>query len=98
MTPDELIALRHRCGLPQSDFAAVLGLARTTLIALEQGRARPNRLILMAIAAYMEGLDPYSADPNDLISYRAAGRKRIDKPQGRKRSWTTAIDASWPAA
>lgn len=79
MTPLELKALRHSLGLPQEDFARALGLSRTTLIALEQGRAQVGRSLLLALAAYTENLPLYRADPAHVRVFLASERKRINR-------------------
>lgn len=79
MTPLEIRALRHCRKLPQKDFARAIGVSRTTLVALEQGRAQPSRVLLMALAAYVEGLSPYRANPTDTRCFLASQRKRVNR-------------------
>lgn len=82
MTPEELRAFRFRYGLPQAELAAVLGVSRTTIIALERGRSRPTRLHLLALAAYAAGLSPYGSNPADVAALAASRRLRISSGTG----------------
>ncbi len=62
MTAAGFRAFRCRHNLPQSDLAKALGVSRGLIIDLEKGRTSPSRLLLLALAAYAAGLDPYEVD------------------------------------
>lgn len=79
MTPLEIRALRHSRKLPQEDFARAVGVSRTTLVALEQGRVQPGRVLLLALAAYVAELQPYRPDPSHMQRYLASERKRMNR-------------------
>ncbi|WP_395942935.1 helix-turn-helix transcriptional regulator [Brevundimonas sp.] len=81
MTPTEIRALRHSRRLPQEDFARQIGVSRTTLGALEQGRVQPSRMLLLALAAYADGLSPYRPDPAHMRALLFTERRRINRPQ-----------------
>lgn len=81
MTPLEIRALRHSRRLPQADFAQAIGVSRTTLVALEQGRVHPSRTLLLALSAYVEDLPPYRPDPAHLRALQVSERRRINRPR-----------------
>jgi DNA-binding XRE family transcriptional regulator len=79
MTPLEIRALRHSRRLPQADFAQAIGVSRTTLVALEQGRAQPSRTLLLALSAYVEDLPPYRPDPSHLRALLMTETRRMNR-------------------
>jgi transcriptional regulator with XRE-family HTH domain len=70
-------AFRFRHGLSQAALGRALGVGRHMIIEIEQGRAPPSRLLLLALAAHAAGLEPYRGDPEDLRAFREAGPLRI---------------------
>lgn len=73
-------AFRFRRNLSQAALGRALGVGRHTIIEIEQGRLSPSRLLLLALAAYAEGLAPYQGDPEDLEVFEKARPRRIGGP------------------
>ena len=52
-TPNDVVRVRHKLGLPQIKFAQLLGISENTLQNWEQGRRKPAgpAMVLLKIAA-----------------------------------------------
>ena len=70
-TPSEIVALRERLGLSQSELAALTGIGKATISRWERGRILPNR----AMARYLSLLE--YADNVDRLRLEG-GRARTD--------------------
>ena len=72
MASDYLKQLRKRAGATQETLSKVLGIARTTYIAMESGQTEPNRAEIMKLSQF------YQLAPGDIIEERLPSEEPID--------------------